>query len=141
LRHDREVLVETMSAQLASRLAIAELTYREVGATKGALPSGYRHLHGSRVIGSGRDAFATAASALLAWQVQLRAGLRVTASAPVAEPGAVVVLTVGPRPLQVRAPCRVVYAVAEPGRRGFAYGTLPGHPECGEEAFMIEQRG
>jgi len=90
---------------MASRLALAELTYREVGATKGALPPGYHHLRRSRVIGSGRDAFATAASALLAWQVQLRAGLRVTASAPVAEPGAVVVLAVGARPLQVRAPC------------------------------------
>jgi uncharacterized protein (UPF0548 family) len=129
-----------MSAQMASRLARAELTYPEVGATKGALPSDYHHLRGSRVIGSGPDAFATAASALLAWQVHLRAGLRVTASAPVAEPGAVLVLAVGVRPLPVRAPCRVVYAVTEPDRRGFAYGTLPGHPECGEEAFMIEQR-
>jgi uncharacterized protein (UPF0548 family) len=31
-----------------------------------------------------------------------------------------------------------VYAVDEPRRRGFAYGTLPGHPENGEEAFVIE---
>jgi hypothetical protein len=28
--------------------------------------------------------------------------------------------------------------VDEPRRRGFAYGTLAGHPESGEEAFMIE---
>jgi uncharacterized protein (UPF0548 family) len=133
------VPVESMNTQMASRLAAAELTYPEVGATKGALPAGYHHLRGSRVIGLGRDAFATAASALLGWEVQLRAGLRVTASAPVAEPGALVVLVVGAPPLQVRAPCRVVYAVTEPGRRGFAYGTLPGHPEYGEEAFIIEQ--
>ncbi len=26
-------------------------------------------------------------------------------------------------------------------RRGLAYGTLPGHPERGEEAFVIEQHG
>jgi uncharacterized protein (UPF0548 family) len=32
-----------------------------------------------------------------------------------------------------------VYAVDEPDRRGFGYGTLPGHPECGEEAFIIER--
>jgi uncharacterized protein (UPF0548 family) len=133
------VLLESMNAQMAGRLAMAELTYPEVGATKRALPPGYHHLRASRVIGSGRDAFVAAASALLAWQVQLRAGLRVTASAPVAEPGAVVMLAVGARPLQVRAPCRVVYAVTEPRRRGFAYGTLPGHPECAEEAFIIEQ--
>jgi uncharacterized protein (UPF0548 family) len=34
-------------------------------------------------------------------------------------------------------PCRVVYVVAKPGRRGFAYGTLPGHPEEGEESFIV----
>ena len=34
--------------------------------------------------------------------------------------------------------CAVVWALDEPRRRGFAYGTLPGHPECGEESFLIE---
>lgn len=37
-------------------------------------------------------------------------------------------------------PVRVVYVVDEPARRGFAYGTLPGHPESGEEAFVVERR-
>jgi uncharacterized protein (UPF0548 family) len=32
-----------------------------------------------------------------------------------------------------------VYVIDEPRRRGFAYGTLPGHPECGEEAFLLER--
>lgn len=35
------------------------------------------------------------------------------------------------------APCRVVSVVSEPDRRGFAYGTLPGHPESGEELFSV----
>jgi uncharacterized protein (UPF0548 family) len=39
----------------------------------------------------------------------------------------------------VKAPARVVYVVDEPTRRGFAYGTLPGHPEDGEEAFIVER--
>ncbi len=134
------MLVETMSAQVANRLAAAELTYTEVGATRGALPSGYHHLSRSRELGSGPDAFAVAASALLAWQVQLRAGVQVIASARVAEPGASVLLGVGAGRLRLRAPCRVVYTVAEPRRRGFAYGTLAGHPECGEEAFVVEHR-
>ena len=37
--------------------------------------------------------------------------------------------------------CRIVYVVDEPGpisRFGFAYGTLPGHVEAGEERFLIE---
>ena len=37
----------------------------------------------------------------------------------------------------LEAPCRVVYVVDEPDVRGFAYGTLPGHPECGEERFAV----
>jgi uncharacterized protein (UPF0548 family) len=129
-----------MSTQLASRLVAAKVTYAEVGATRGTLPAGYHHLRARRVVGLGPDTFAAAASALLAWQVQLRAGLRVTASAPIAWPGAVVLLGAGAGPLRVSAPCRVVYTVTEPQRRGFAYGTLPGHPESGEEAFVLEHR-
>ena len=37
----------------------------------------------------------------------------------------------------VRAPCRVVYVIDDTNRRGFAYGTLPGHPESGEELFAV----
>jgi uncharacterized protein (UPF0548 family) len=36
-------------------------------------------------------------------------------------------------------PARVVYVIDEPSRHGFAYGTLPGHPERGEEAFVVER--
>jgi len=34
--------------------------------------------------------------------------------------------------------CRIVYVVDAPDRFGFAYGTLPGHVECGEELFQVE---
>jgi uncharacterized protein (UPF0548 family) len=34
-------------------------------------------------------------------------------------------------------PCRIVYCSDEPNRFGFAYGTLLGHPERGEEAFHV----
>jgi len=37
--------------------------------------------------------------------------------------------------------CRVVYVVDDDGpisKFGFAYGTLPGHVESGEERFLIE---
>jgi len=37
----------------------------------------------------------------------------------------------------VLAPGRVVSVVDEPRRQGFAYGTLPGHPERGEESFVL----
>ena len=39
----------------------------------------------------------------------------------------------------VTAAARIVWVVDEPSRFGFAYGTLPHHPEQGEEAFLVEQ--
>jgi uncharacterized protein (UPF0548 family) len=43
-------------------------------------------------------------------------------------------------PVKVSAPIRVVYVIDEQNRVGFAYGTLHGHPESGEEAFIVELR-
>ncbi len=109
-------------------------TYDEVGATRGPLPVGYHHLDRRVPIGTGRGAFDAAASALTAWDMHRGAGLGVRASTPTAEVDSTVTLTLGP----VKIPCRVIYIVAERNRTGFAYGTLPGHPEQGEELFVVE---
>jgi uncharacterized protein (UPF0548 family) len=124
---------------VARQLRDAGLTYGEAGQTAGVLPPGYHHLRRSAVIGSGAGEFAGAAHALFSWQAHLRAGLRVAASPATAEPGTVALLGLGVGVIRIAAPCRVIYAVHEPYRRRFAYGTLPGHPERGEEAFIIEQ--
>jgi uncharacterized protein (UPF0548 family) len=126
-----------MDAGTAARLRGAQLTYSAVGGTAGVLPPGYYHLRRTAVIGTGAAAFAGAVDSLLGWQVHLRAGLAV--SAPVAGPGTLVLLGIAAGPARISAPCRVVYVMNDPGRRGFAYGTLPGHPECGEEAFAVER--
>ena len=116
-----------------SALSGKSLTYTEVGATAGPMPSGYHHLHKSSVIGHGRDRFDEAAARGMRWGMLRGAGLRVEATAAVAAVGAEVLVHLGP----VVAPCRVVYVVDEPDRRGFAYGTLPGHAESGEELFLV----
>ena len=43
-------------------------------------------------------------------------------------------------PIRVREPVRVVSVVDLPDRCGFAYGTLPGHPVTGEEAFIVHRK-
>lgn len=118
-----------------SALAEQPLTYPEVGATAAAqLPPGYDHLSVSTQIGTGRARFEEAADAVMHWGMQRGARLRVQASSDAAEISTIVVV----RMLGVlRAPCRVVYVVDEPDARGFAYGTLPGHPESGEERFAV----
>ena len=136
--HDQAVGLGLLPSEVCDRLASAELTYQEVGATAGDLPAGYHQLAWSVPIGHGQQVFARAGDAVCGWQVQLGAGLQVSASARTAVPGAVVILGLGVGSLRLQVPCRVVYMVDEPRRRGFAYGTLAGHPEGGEEAFMIE---
>lgn len=116
-----------------SDLAALPLTYVEVGATAGALPAGYHHVQKSAVIGSGRIRFAQAADEGMRWGMLRGAGVRVEATTQVAEVGSEVIVHLGP----VAAPCRVVYTVEETDRRGFAYGTLPGHAESGEELFLV----
>lgn len=57
---------------------------------------------------------------------------------PLVKPGDSVWLIAQVGPFRVPEPVRVVYVVDEPNRKGFAYGTLPGHPLSGEESFMVE---
>jgi uncharacterized protein (UPF0548 family) len=119
-------------------LAEAPLTYPSRGSARsGTAPPGYRRAERSAVVGSGRAAFEQASAAVLDWQAQRGAGLRVRASGPAGTPGTVVVLTVGLPRLGYDIPCRVVWAQTEGDERGFAYGTLPGHPESGEECFLV----
>lgn len=119
--------------------AHAPFTYPEVGATAGTPPTDAHVVRAERVVGHGPDDFTAVRASILSFGMQRGAGMRVRASTPTARAGTVVLLRarfLGP----VRIPCRVVYTIDEPGRAGFAYGTLPGHPESGEELFCVELR-
>lgn len=132
-------MVSTMSTALEAELRAAPFTYPDVGATAGnRLPAGYGHLERSRNLL--HSEFDVAARRLMTWQIHEAAGLRVAASTPRVEPDSVVEVFLGPRWLRIRAVCRVVYVINEPNRVGFAYGTLPGHAESGEESFILDRR-
>ncbi|WP_280274530.1 DUF1990 family protein [Nocardia wallacei] len=113
-------------------------TYAETGATNGEFPPGYHHFRVRRRIGTGRPMFESTGNEILAYRMQHGTGIFHSASTPTAEPGTLLTVRLGPRPVGIIAPCRVVYVLDEPNRRGFAYGTLPGHPEIGEELFAAE---
>ena len=114
-------------------LSALPLTYPDVGATAGAMPAGYRHVRAAGRIGSGRARFDQAAAAVVRYGMLRGAGLKVDATTEVAQVGADVLGRLGP----FLAPCRVVYVIDEPDRRGFAYGSLPGHAVRGEEMFAV----
>ncbi|MGQ4597516.1 DUF1990 family protein [Nocardia sp. R6R-6] len=113
-------------------------TYREVGATRGVLPGGYHGFRRRRPIGRGRALFEHAGTEILAYRMQKGTGIFQFAETPTAEPGTAITVRLGVGPVGIAAPCRVVYVLDEPDRQGFAYGTLPGHPESGEELFAVE---
>ncbi|WP_296387850.1 DUF1990 family protein [Williamsia sp.] len=132
--------VTPLDPTMASQLRASGYTYFEVGTTRGEMPSGYHHQRREVVIGSGRARFTQCAHAVMTWQVQLRAGIAVAASDETVVEGTVARLALGVGPVRIHAPARVVYVIDEPRHAGFAYGTLPGHPELGEELFAVEHR-
>ncbi|MDI1464631.1 DUF1990 domain-containing protein [Catellatospora sp. KI3] len=113
-------------------------TYAEVGATRDAvLPSGYNHLRYRTELG-GPETMAPAAEAVLTFAAQRAIGVRMDAAGPRAVPGLRVTSGLGFANLRIKAPCEVVWAEDTAERAGYAYGTLAGHPECGEESFLLE---
>jgi len=115
-----------------------EVTYTETGATRaGALPAGYRHDQLTVELGRGESAWTRGQDALRQWQAHRHVGATLTPADPVLEPGTTLISVLRMGPMFVVAPCRIVYVTTEPDRFGFGYGTLPGHPERGEEAFHI----
>jgi uncharacterized protein (UPF0548 family) len=102
---------------------------------------GWRGHERTVVTGSGAAHWAAVSAAVLEWGVKTRSGFAVEPAggrlhvAVDAEPW--LVASVGP--FTVREPVRVVAVVAGPDRCGFAYGTLPGHPVSGEEAFVVSR--
>lgn len=128
-----------LSSRDAEHLRNLPLTYRQVGSTRDTtMPRGYRALCRTLGVGTGEERLELAAQVLLSWDMHRRAGLGVRTSSARVTQGAVAVLSLGFGNMGVQAPVRVVYMVDEPRRKGFAYGTLAGHPESGEEAFVLE---
>ncbi|MBT2457612.1 DUF1990 family protein [Streptomyces sp. ISL-86] len=117
------------------------VNYPDRGATaRRPLPARYNHLHHRTRIGHGQAVFETAGVAVTTFHAHRTSGMLVREDADTTaavRPGSRVVVGIGLGPLRIDAPCEVVWTVYEPRRVGFAYGTLAGHPECGEESFMV----
>lgn len=126
------------------RLARGELNYPGIGSTEdGPPPEGFPCLVTQTYLGEGLATYRRVAQGILTWELQRRSGLRVRTESDVVVPGARVVSGFGVGPFRINAPCEVVRVHRPvpgggPQSAGFAYGTLPGHPERGEEAFEVE---
>lgn len=129
------------------RIAPGGLNYVGIGSTEhGPPPAGVEYLITRASVGHGIAAYRRAAQGLLTWQLQRGAGLRVRAESDVVVPGTRVVSGFGVGPFRIDAPCEVVWVRRPadgdgPQSAGFGYGTLPGHPVRGEEAFEVSIDG
>ena len=131
---------ETLRQFLAEQAAL-DFSYSAVGATAATPPSGYVVDRTHIVLGAGEAVFEAAKAALQRWQ-QFRLGwVEPWSPNTPLEVGQVVAIMGWAMGLWWLNSCRIVYTVDESGstsRFGFAYGTLPGHVESGEERFLIE---
>ena len=90
----------------------------------------------ARVIGSGEENFDIARNRILTWQMHRDAGIRVQTDGD-AQVGRTARLSIGVGPFLIPGRCEVVAIVGAEREAGFCYGTLAGHPERGEQAFLV----
>ena len=115
-------------------------TYPEVGATKtGEKLAHYDHDDNQVILGKGEMVWQKAKSALCNWQQFSLPWTKIYPNTTELKEGQVVVILFRLFGIWWRNSAKIVYAFDEPNRFGFAYGTLPGHIEMGEEVFWIER--
>ena len=119
------------------RLAVRPFTYAEQGATQGAFPPGYDHDRNRICIGTGPDAFEAGREALRGWRHFPAGWTHIYPERAALREGEDIVMLFRLFGLWWHNACRIVYVIDEPRRFGFAYGTVVGHVECGEELFLV----
>ena len=127
----------------AFRLAQRDLpfSYPGIGSTRDDTPppAGFVRDHNRQRLGTGDAGFAAGCAAIRAWTMFPPPLAAIEpAGIPIAtgEVAGVIVRAFGVHFLNA---ARIVYVIDEPRRFGFAYGTLPGHAERGEERFLVER--
>ena len=120
-------------------------SFDEVGTTRtGDCPAGFALDHERTLLGHGADVFERAKSALRRWEMFPDEMATLFCPERPIEVGAIITVQFRVGPFWSLNPNRIVYTLDQPSAGdqpacfGFAYGTLPGHLECGEERFLVE---
>ena len=132
---------ETVRRFLASQ-ADAPYTYPDVGCSRQSkVPPGFNVDHNRIQLGTGEEAYQRAIAALRRWEMFNLGWVDLCYPTTPIETGQVVAASVWLYGVRSLNAARIVYVFEEqePFRKfGFAYGTLRGHSEQGEERFTVE---
>lgn len=144
----------SMVSKAGPALSERTLTYDGAGVTltggkQQAGSAGLRGYERTVLLGRGSSLWVFASTEILRWGVKTRSGFSVESCSPstsgtgLGHPVAAghkywLIAHLGP--LRIHEPVQVVAVVDKPDRKGFAYGTLAGHPVKGEEAFVVDRR-
>ena len=117
-------------------------SYPEVGASREGASPGYPVNYHRGRLGTGQQTFVRAVEAIRGWKMYETGWTKLCwPEAPITENTVVGVLGHHFGLWSLNA-CRIAYVIEEEGpllkRYGFAFGTLPGHVERGEERFTVE---
>ena len=127
--------------QFRQTQATLDFSYSAVGATATVPPAGYVVDHTRIKLGAGSEVFEKAKAALCRWEHFNLGWVEAIPNSTPIEAGQVVAVLARVLGIWWLNACRIVYVVHEAAattRFGFAYGTLPGHAESGEERFLVE---
>ena len=121
----------------------APFNYPEVGQSLGPAPPGYASNQGRVRLGYGEAIFDKAVEALRNWKMFDLGWVSLCWPDAEIEVGTTVAVLARHFGFWSLHPARIVFLVddddARTRRKGFAYGTLRGHGEQGEETFIIER--
>ena len=132
--------VDSMRRFIAEQAKL-DFSYSAVGASAATPPAGFVVDRTRIKLGEGEAVYESASAALRRWDHFRLGWVDVWSPETPLEAGEVVAVMGRALGLWWLNCCRIVYVVNETGpirKFGFAYGTLPGHVESGEERFVIE---
>ncbi len=117
------------------------LNYQEAGGTRDQLPSsGYTVDRYSICLGNGKAAYDRAVGAIRGLHMWDFGWVQICWPTTQVEVGSVLATCTRQLGVWFLNACRIVYLIEEERRFGFAYGTVEGHIEYGEERFTVEWR-
>ena len=137
----RKPVSEAIRRYIEAQSAL-EFTYADIGATANTPPVGFMVDHTRIELGKGEVLFQSARAAFQQWKQFELGWLEAWPTDTPIQTGETVAVLVRAFGLWWLNAARIVYVVdvttESVTRFGFAYGTLPGHVEAGEERFRIE---